>query len=219
MALAAVTLDDKYVVEQGRVFMTGTQALVRLPMLQKRRDEKAGLNTAGFISGYRGSPLGGFDQGIVAARRFISKHNIQFWPGVNEDLAATAVWGSQTTELIGPMKYDGVFAMWYAKGPGVDRCGDVFKHMNHAGTAKHGGVLLVAGDEVSRRAAEPTVVVDTVGAGDAFTAAVVEGILAARPLEEIHGRAGRLAAFVCSQPGAMPPPVASTDTSSERPRS
>ncbi|MGE3503468.1 MAG: indolepyruvate ferredoxin oxidoreductase family protein [Alphaproteobacteria bacterium] len=147
MALAAVTLDDKYVVEQGRVFLTGTQALVRLPMLQKRRDEKAGLNTAGFISGYRGSPLGGFDQGIVAARRFIAKHNIQFWPGVNEDLAATAVWGTQQVNLFPGAKVDGVFSMWYGKAPGVDRTGDAFRHANAAGSAKHGGVLVLAGDD------------------------------------------------------------------------
>ena len=142
-----VTLDDKYTATDDRIYLSGIQALVRLPMMQRLRDIAAGLNTAGFISGYRGSPLGMLDEALWHAQAHLEQHHVKFVPGVNEDLAATAVWGSQTTELIGPMKYDGVFAMWYAKGPGVDRCGDVFKHMNHAGTAKHGGVLLVAGDD------------------------------------------------------------------------
>ena len=142
-----VTLDDKYTATDDRIYLSGIQALVRLPMMQRLRDIAAGLNTAGFISGYRGSPLGTLDEALWHAQAHLEQHHVKFVPGVNEDLAATAVWGSQTTELIGPMKYDGVFAMWYAKGPGVDRCGDVFKHMNHAGTAKHGGVLLVAGDD------------------------------------------------------------------------
>jgi len=142
-----VSLDDKYTATSGKIFLSGIQALVRLPMMQKLRDEKAGLNTAGFVSGYRGSPLGGLDENLWKAKGHLEAKAIQFVPGVNEDLAATAVWGTQTVDLIGPAKYDGVFAMWYAKGPGVDRCGDVFKHMNHAGTAKHGGVLLVAGDD------------------------------------------------------------------------
>ena len=143
----AVTLEDKYTATSDRIYLSGIQALVRLPMMQRLRDAAAGLNTAGFISGYRGSPLGMLDEALWSAQKHLEQHQIKFVPGVNEDLAATAVWGTQTTELIGPMKYDGVFAMWYAKGPGVDRCGDVFKHMNHAGTAKHGGVLLVAGDD------------------------------------------------------------------------
>ena len=142
-----VTLDDKYTATEDCIYLSGIQALVRLPMMQRLRDMAAGLNTAGFISGYRGSPLGMLDEALWKAQAHLEQHHIKFVPGVNEDLAATAVWGTQTTELIGPMKYDGVFAMWYAKGPGVDRCGDVFKHMNHAGTAKHGGVLLVAGDD------------------------------------------------------------------------
>ena len=142
-----VTLDDKYTATDDRIYLSGIQALVRLPMMQRLRDIAAGLNTAGFISGYRGSPLGMLDEALWHAQAHLEQHHVKFVPGVNEDLAATAVWGSQTTELIGPIKYDGVFAMWYAKGPGVDRCGDVFKHMNHAGTAKHGGVLLVAGDD------------------------------------------------------------------------
>ncbi|MYN05252.1 indolepyruvate ferredoxin oxidoreductase family protein [Pseudoduganella sp. DS3] len=142
-----VSLDDKYTSTSGKVFLSGIQALVRLPMLQQLRDARAGLNTGGFISGYRGSPLGGLDETLWKAQPHLQKHNVQFVPGVNEDLAATAVWGSQQVDLIGPAKYDGVFAMWYGKGPGVDRCGDVFKHMNHAGTSKHGGILLVAGDD------------------------------------------------------------------------
>jgi indolepyruvate ferredoxin oxidoreductase len=145
--LKDVSLDDKYTATSGKIFLSGIQALVRLPMIQKIRDEQAGLNTGGFVSGYRGSPLGGLDENLWKAKGHLEAKHIQFVPGVNEDLAATAVWGTQTVDLIGPAKYDGVFAMWYAKGPGVDRCGDVFKHMNHAGTAKHGGVLLVAGDD------------------------------------------------------------------------
>jgi indolepyruvate ferredoxin oxidoreductase len=145
--LRDVSLDDKYTATSGKIFLSGIQALVRLPMIQKLRDQQAGLNTAGFVSGYRGSPLGGLDENLWKAKGHLEAHQVQFVPGVNEDLAATAVWGTQTVDLIGPAKYDGVFAMWYAKGPGVDRCGDVFKHMNHAGTAKNGGVLLVAGDD------------------------------------------------------------------------
>jgi indolepyruvate ferredoxin oxidoreductase len=145
--LADVDLDDKYTATDGTIFLSGIQALVRLPMMQHLRDQAAGLNTAGFVSGYRGSPLGGLDETLWKAKQHLEAHHVQFVPGVNEDLAATAVWGTQTVDLIGPARYDGVFAMWYGKGPGVDRCGDVFKHMNHAGTAKHGGVLLVAGDD------------------------------------------------------------------------
>src|SRR5438552_6487901 len=147
MALAAVTLDDKYTVERGRIFLTGTQALVRLPMMQRVRDAASGLNTACCISGYRGSPLGGFDQALWSARKFLDKNHIRFQPGVNEDLGATAVWGSQQVNMFPGAKYDGVFAMWYGKGPGVDRSGDVFKHGNAAGTSPHGGVLLLAGDD------------------------------------------------------------------------
>jgi indolepyruvate ferredoxin oxidoreductase len=145
--LTTVSLDDKYSATSGAIFLSGIQALVRLPMMQRQRDLAAGLNTAGFISGYRGSPLGGLDENLWKAKKHLEAHHVQFVPGVNEDLAATAVWGSQQVDLIGPARYDGVFAMWYGKGPGVDRCGDVFKHMNHAGTARHGGVLLVAGDD------------------------------------------------------------------------
>ena len=140
-------LDDKYQATSGSIYLSGIQALIRLPILQHIRDTAAGLNTAGFISGYRGSPLGGLDKAAWKAAPHLARHHIKFWPAVNEELAATAVWGTQQVDLLGPAKYDGVFALWYGKGPGVDRCGDVFKHMNHAGTARHGGVLLVAGDD------------------------------------------------------------------------
>ena len=147
-ALASLTLDDKYALDHGRAFMSGVQALVRLPMLQRTRDLAAGLNTAGFISGYRGSPLGGYDQALWKAREHLQAHQVVFQPGVNEELAATAVWGSQQLDLYpGHQKFDGVFGLWYGKGPGVDRSVDVFKHANMAGTARHGGVVAVAGDD------------------------------------------------------------------------
>jgi indolepyruvate ferredoxin oxidoreductase len=129
------------------VFLTGTQALIRLMMLQRVRDQRAGLNTAGFISGYRGSPLGGLDQSLWRAQKHLESHHIKFQPGVNEDLAATAIWGTQQVGMYPGANYDGVYSMWYGKGPGVDRCGDVFKHANAAGTSKHGGVLALAGDD------------------------------------------------------------------------
>src|SRR3954471_2571522 len=147
MVLAAVTLDDKYTVGKGRVYLTGTQALLRLPMLQRQRDLAAGRNTAGFISGYRGSPLGGLDQALWRARQFLGKSGIVVQPGINEDLAATPVGGSQQVGLFPGAKHDGVFALWYGKGPGVDRSLDVLKHGNHAGSSRHGGVLVVAGDD------------------------------------------------------------------------
>ncbi|MBR1246267.1 indolepyruvate ferredoxin oxidoreductase family protein [Bradyrhizobium sp. AUGA SZCCT0169] len=142
-----ISLDQKYTQGSGHVFLTGIQALVRLPMAQIRRDRAQGLNTAGFISGYRGSPLGGYDQQLFAARKHLEQYNIKFQPGVNEDLAATAVWGSQQLNLSPGANYDGVVGIWYGKGPGVDRCGDVFRHGNAAGSAKHGGVLVLAGDD------------------------------------------------------------------------
>lgn len=147
MPLKQVTLDDKYVLESGRVYLTGTQALVRLPMLQRQRDAAAGLNTACFISGYRGSPLGGLDTAMWRAQKFLEKNHINFRAGVNEDLAATAIWGSQQVGMFPGAKYDGVFGMWYGKGPGVDRSGDALKHANNAGTAPYGGVLALAGDD------------------------------------------------------------------------
>ncbi len=146
-AAPSATLDDKYTRQSGRVFLTGTQALIRLPMLQRERDLAAGLNTAGFISGYRGSPLGNLDLGLWKAKQHLAEHHITFQPGINEDMAATAVWGSQQVGLFPGAKYDGVFGMWYGKGPGVDRCGDVFRHANATGTAQFGGVLVIAGDD------------------------------------------------------------------------
>src|ERR1700680_3012875 len=142
-----ISLDQKYTQGSGHIFLTGIQALVRLPMAQIRRDRAAGLNTAGFISGYRGSPLGGYDQQLFAARKHLEQYDIKFQPGVNEDLAATAIWGSQQLNLSPGAKYDGVVGIWYGKGPGVDRCGDVFRHANAAGSAKNGGVLCLAGDD------------------------------------------------------------------------
>jgi indolepyruvate ferredoxin oxidoreductase len=147
MNLATVSLDDKYTLERGRVFLTGTQALIRLLLLQRERDVRAGLNSAGFISGYRGSPLGGLDQALWRAQKHLERSHVRFQPGLNEDLAATAVWGTQQVGMFPGANYDGVFAMWYGKGPGVDRCGDVFKHANAAGTSPRGGVLALAGDD------------------------------------------------------------------------
>ncbi|MBT5038648.1 MAG: indolepyruvate ferredoxin oxidoreductase family protein, partial [Rhodospirillaceae bacterium] len=147
MKLAEVSLDDKYSAASGQVFLTGTQALVRLPMMQYQRDRAAELDTACFISGYRGSPLGNFDKALWQAKQFLERQNIHFQPGVNEDLAATSLWGTQQINLAGDGKHDGVFGIWYGKGPGVDRSIDVFKHANLAGTAPHGGVLAFAGDD------------------------------------------------------------------------
>ncbi len=147
-SLEQVSLDDKYTLGHGRAFMSGVQALVRLPMLQRARDVEAGLNTAGFVSGYRGSPLGGYDQALWAAKKHLAANHIVFQPGVNEELGATAVWGTQQLDLYPEQKnYDGVFGIWYGKGPGVDRSIDVFKHANMAGTAKHGGVIAIAADD------------------------------------------------------------------------
>ncbi|RZU01198.1 indolepyruvate ferredoxin oxidoreductase family protein [Rivibacter subsaxonicus] len=148
LALETVSLDDKYALDTGRAFMSGVQALVRLPMLQRVRDAALGLNTAGFVSGYRGSPLGGYDQALWSAKKHLAANNVVFQPGVNEELGATAVWGTQQLDLYPQKnKFDGVFGIWYGKGPGVDRCSDVFKHANMAGTAKHGGVIAIAGDD------------------------------------------------------------------------
>jgi indolepyruvate ferredoxin oxidoreductase len=146
-SLIPTALSDKYNLSQSRIFITGTQAIVRLALLQKARDEQAGLNTAGFISGYRGSPLGGLDQQLTSAKKELTASKIIFQPGLNEELAATACWGTQQAELRGEGKFEGVFAIWYGKGPGVDRCGDVFRHANMAGTSKFGGVLALMGDD------------------------------------------------------------------------
>ncbi len=148
-ALAAASLDDKYSLDYGPAFMSGVQALVKLPMLQRQRDARQGRNTAGFISGYRGSPLGTYDQALWKAEKYLQAQHIVFQPGVNEELAATAVWGTQQLGFSPPgtNKFDGVFGIWYGKGPGVDRCSDVFKHANMAGTTEFGGVIAVAGDD------------------------------------------------------------------------
>jgi len=145
--LKPVTLDDKYTLESGRVLMSGTQALVRLPLLQRAVDVAAGLNTAGFITGYRGSPLGQYDMELWGELERLKASHVVFRPGVNEDLAATAVWGTQQAVLLPGARYDGVFAIWYGKGPGVDRSGDPFKHGNRQGASRHGGVLVAAGDD------------------------------------------------------------------------
>jgi indolepyruvate ferredoxin oxidoreductase len=145
--LGDVSLDDKYVLESGRIFLTGIQALVRLPLIQRQRDLAAGHNTAGYISGYRGSPLGGYDQQLLRAKHLLDAHRVRFQPGVNEDLAATACWGTQQAELNGEGAYDGVFSIWYGKGPGVDRSGDAFRHANLAGTSPLGGVIALLGDD------------------------------------------------------------------------
>jgi indolepyruvate ferredoxin oxidoreductase len=147
MALKKVTLADKYDLTQDRIFVTGYQALVRMCLVQKERDRRAGLNTAGYITGYRGSPLGGLDYQFQRAESVLKPNDIVFQPGLNEDLAATALWGSQQAELRGEGKFDGVFGIWYGKGPGVDRSGDVFRHANFAGTSKYGGVLALMGDD------------------------------------------------------------------------
>ena len=147
MALRPVTLDDKYDLATDQVFLSGTQAIVRLALMQKERDARAGLNTAGFVTGYRGSPLAGLDQQFWRASKVLAPNDIIFQSGLNEDLAATALWGSQQAQMRGEGRYDGVFGIWYGKGPGVDRSGDVFRHANFAGTAEHGGVLALMGDD------------------------------------------------------------------------
>jgi len=146
-ALDDYSLEDRYARERGRVFLTGTQALVKLPLMQRALDRAAGLNTAGFISGYRGSPLGGYDQELWRAKSFLDAENIRFLPAVNEDLAATAIHGTQQVEADRDKSVDGVFGIWYGKGPGLDRAGDALKHGNAYGSSPRGGVLVVAGDD------------------------------------------------------------------------
>ncbi|MDH5356780.1 MAG: indolepyruvate ferredoxin oxidoreductase family protein, partial [Gammaproteobacteria bacterium] len=146
-----LSLETKYNATTGRIFVTGTQALVRLPMMQRQRDLADGFNTAGYISGYRGSPVGGYDSALWQASNHLQEHHIKFQPGVNEDLAATACWGTQQVGIWESeneqARYDGVFAIWYGKGPGVDRSGDALKHGNLAGASSKGGVLVLAGDD------------------------------------------------------------------------
>src|ERR1700759_1345033 len=147
MTLMQVGLEDKYRLDAKRIYLSGVQALVRLPMLQRERDRAAGLNTAGFISGYRGSPLGMYDQALWRAKTFLQAQDINSVSGLTEDLAATAVWGSQQVGLFPGAKVDGVFGIWSGKGPGVDRSTDALKHANSAGSSRHGGVLALAGDD------------------------------------------------------------------------
>ena len=147
MPKSGVSLQDKFDLGEARQILTGTQAIVRLALMQRARDERAGLNTAGYVSGYRGSPIAGLEGAFQRTRSLLERRHIKFHPGLNEDLAATAIWGTQQAELRGEGKYDGVFAIWYGKGPGVDRTGDVFRHANHAGTSTHGGVLALMGDD------------------------------------------------------------------------
>ena len=147
MSLRPVSLDDKYDLSQSLVLVTGYQALIRACLMQKELDRRAGLNTAGYVSGYRGSPLGGLDQQFMRAARQITAADIKFQAGINEELAATALWGTQQSELRGEGRFDGVFGMWYGKGPGVDRTGDAFRHANLAGSSRHGGVIALMGDD------------------------------------------------------------------------
>ncbi|WP_186131191.1 indolepyruvate ferredoxin oxidoreductase family protein [Burkholderia gladioli] len=147
MTLRNVSLDDKYELGENRIFISGAQAVVRMLLMQRERDRQAGLNTAGFVSGYRGSPLGGLDHQLWKAGKALSAADIVFQPGLNEELAATAVWGSQQAEMLGEGRYDGVFSLWYGKGPGVDRAGDIFRHANLAGSSRHGGALALMGDD------------------------------------------------------------------------
>jgi indolepyruvate ferredoxin oxidoreductase len=147
MSKISVNLEDKYTFNTGRILLNGAQALVRVPMMQHKIDNENGLNTASYISGYRGSPLGNYDSALWQAKKYLDESNIIFQPGVNEDLAATAIWGAQQLSLFSESNVDGVVGIWYGKGPGVDRSGDVFKHANYSGTSRHGGVLVVFGDD------------------------------------------------------------------------
>ena len=147
MQLAAITLDDKYESREGRIHITGSQALVRLAMMQFIRDRAAGLDTACYITGYRGSPMHNIDKELWSAKRFLSGSNIHFQPGINEDLAATAIWGTQQATAFGDCRHDGVFSMWYGKGPGLDRSMDAIRHGHMAGSSRHGGVLVMVGDD------------------------------------------------------------------------
>ena len=147
--LAEATLADRFDLDKSRVLLNGAQAIARLLLSQKARDRRAGLNTGGFVSGYRGSPLGGLDQQFLKIAGLFAANDIHFEPGLNEELAATAIWGAQQAELRGEGRFDGVFGLWYGKGPGVDRSGDAFRHANLAGTSRHGGVLALMGDDAT----------------------------------------------------------------------
>ena len=147
MGLSDVSLHDKYDLSKDHVLLNGTQALVRLMLMQRARDRAAGHDTGGYVTGYRGSPLGAVDMAMAAAAKDLSASDVLFQPGLNEDLAATACWGTQQAELRGEGTKDGVFALWYGKGPGVDRSGDAMRHANMAGTSPLGGVLMAMGDD------------------------------------------------------------------------
>ncbi|MFT6538003.1 MAG: indolepyruvate ferredoxin oxidoreductase, partial [Loktanella salsilacus] len=147
MSRDKISLNDRFDLDVSPVLLNGTQALVRLMLMQRARDARAGLNTAGYVTGYRGSPLGAVDMQMTKAAKALTAGQVTFQPGLNEDLAATALWGSQQAELRGEGKYDGVFGLWYGKGPGVDRSGDVMRHANMAGTSPHGGVIMAMGDD------------------------------------------------------------------------
>ena len=154
VSLRQVTLDDKYTSNDGPIYLTGSQALLRLAMHQLRRDELAGRDTACFISGYRGSPMHNVDRELWRAGRFVEGERIHFQPGVNEDLAATSCWGSQQSSTFPEAKFDGVFAMWYGKGPGLDRSIDAIRHGHLAGAAAHGGVLVAVGDDPAMKSTD-----------------------------------------------------------------
>ena len=147
MTSPQISLDDKYTRKSGHIYLSGTQALVRLPLVQRQRDIEQGLNSAGFISGYRGSPLASYDVELARAQGHLDDHDIHFQPGLNEDLAATSIWGTQQLHLSDRATKDGVFGIWYGKGPGVDRSMDVLRHANISGTDPNGGVLCIAGDD------------------------------------------------------------------------
>ncbi len=147
MGLQDLKIDDRFDLSKTRILTSGVQALVRLTMMQAERDRAEGHKTAGYVTGYRGSPLGAVDQQFMRASKYLEPHNVMFQAGLNEDLAATAVWGTQQAQMRGEGAYDGVFSIWYGKGPGVDRCGDVFRHANAAGTSPLGGVLVMMGDD------------------------------------------------------------------------
>jgi indolepyruvate ferredoxin oxidoreductase len=142
-----VTLEDRYVRERGTVYLTGLQALVRLPLDQARRDRRAGLRIGTYISGYPGSPLGGYDLALKQARDLLATYDVRHVPGANEELAATSISGTQMLDQYPHSRYDGVVGMWYGKGPGVDRSGDALKHGNFAGTSRHGAVLVLSGED------------------------------------------------------------------------
>lgn len=147
MTNQSISLNDRFDLEKTPILLNGTQALVRLMLQQSARDRANGLNTAGYVTGYRGSPLGAVDLQMQRSKPFLDAAHVKFQPGLNEDLAATAIWGSQQAELRGDGAYDGVFALWYGKGPGVDRTGDVMRHANMAGSSVHGGVIMAMGDD------------------------------------------------------------------------